>query len=113
MQALHCRGIIENPLPLTSGHILPECVAVKGTCIEFSDPLAPFFFLDCTQVHKCVKASDPSLTSLHLQEGVKELLNLSLSMGSPTSQRSPLKNTSRGAILSRLMDGGEDSEAEI
>ena len=59
-----------------------------------------FFFLDCTQVHKCVKASGPSLTSLQLQEGVKELLNLSLSMGSPTNQRSPLKNTSRGVPFS-------------
>lgn len=28
-----CRGLLENPLALTSGHVLLECMVVEGTCI--------------------------------------------------------------------------------
>ena len=29
-----CRGLLENPLALSTGHVLLECLAVEGTCKE-------------------------------------------------------------------------------
>ena len=31
-----CRGLLETPLALTSGHVLLECMVVEGTCCYIS-----------------------------------------------------------------------------
>ena len=39
-----CRGLLENPLALTSGHVLLECMAVEGTCKEVFLLLLPLLY---------------------------------------------------------------------
>ena len=29
-----CRGLLENPLALMSGHVLLECIVIEGTCVK-------------------------------------------------------------------------------
>ena len=39
-----CRGLLENPMALTSGHVLLECMVVEGTCIEETMHMAPILY---------------------------------------------------------------------
>ena len=74
-----CRGILETPLALTSGHVLLECMVVEGICSESFQPLLTVFLL-FAQVHESVNASDLSWMSVWLREEVKSLPTSYMSM---------------------------------
>ena len=107
-----CRGLLENPLALTSGHVLLECMAVEGTsCPRF------FCFIFCS--------------GTRIREGIRSFIDECWAVGRSSasahflyvngldSKRSkiPVKDhLKRGASLSRLVKmwldtWGEDAEA--
>ena len=65
-----CRGLLDVPLALTSGHVLLECMAVEGT-----ENLMMFnFILEIIQVLVCVKESGHSWKSVCWKGGVRRPL---------------------------------------
>ena len=94
-----CRGLLENPLALTSGHVLLECMAVEGTsCPRF------FCFIFCS--------------GTRIREGIRSFIDECWAVGRSSasahflyvngldSKRSkiPVKDhLKRGASLSRLV----------
>ena len=74
-----CRGLLETPLALTSGHVLLDCMVVEGTCQSKFSPCTSTALL-LVQVHACVKGSDLSWMSARQQGEVKNLPTLCMSM---------------------------------
>ena len=70
-----CRGLLQYPLALTSGHVLLECMVVEGTsaCGRLS--------LQIVQVQESVKESGLSLMRVPQLEGARKLPITSTSMG--------------------------------
>ena len=75
-----CRGLLQYPLSLTSGHVLTECMVVEGTCIGISWACG-CLSLQFVQVQESVKVSEHSLTSVPRLEGARRLLTTSMSTG--------------------------------
>ena len=50
-----CRGFVETPIALTSGHVLLECMAVEGTWPEFFETLV-FIFYSGTRMRECIRS---------------------------------------------------------
>ena len=75
-----CRGLLQYPLSLTSGHVLTECMVVEGTCIGISWACG-CLSLQIVQVQESVKVSEHSLTSVPRLEGARRLLITSMSTG--------------------------------
>jgi len=81
-----CRGLLQYPLSLTSGHVLTECMVVEGTRIREGVRA----FLD-----ECAKAGRSEKTAHYLY------VNGMDSKGEKLSVQAHLQ---RGASLSRLTD---------
>ena len=91
-----CRGLLEHPLLLTSGHVLLECMVVEGSRIGIFRIFGlPSLIL--IQVLAFVKGSELFLTNVQGLGGVKSLHTSFTSMGwIPVVQRYQSRFTYRG-----------------
>ena len=74
-----CRGLLEHPLPLTSGHVLLDCMVIEGIYIVNLKPIGSGC-LQFTQVHESVKGSEGFLLIVPGLEGARSLLIIFTSM---------------------------------
>ena len=108
-----CRGLLENPLALTSGHVLLECMAVEGTsCPRF------FCFIFCsgTRIRKGIRSFIDECWAVGRSSASAHFLYVN-GLDSKRSKIPVKDHLKRGASLSRLVKmwldtWGEDIEPE-